>query len=432
MPPSSPYTLSLPDNPDILLFPAHWILPMDAPAIAYGFVAMQSSSSGCTIHSVGKLADLPNAVQERAINTLDEHPETLIITPGLINTHTHLELSFPEAVPIQHGQETMSDWLSKVTALKLASPDNRPRCESGLQHMIQTGTTCINDISCDGTSPSAVDAVGLRAVIAYEFFHPGWETLDIDYWAGEYEKTFRALDTHPLIRPALSPHALYNVSPRAWKAMVERCQPWLVHSHIAESLDEHNWCLQKPNQLDALHQTIMGKTFTPENHSTATPLDYLDMFDLWHERLVLAHGVYTTAREREKMKANGAALTHCPRSNLFLQQDTLNWNEWDVSGATVSLGTDSTLSNDDLDLRAEARYAIAHHGWSAEEALQRLTRHAARTLSLDDIIGTLTPHKAADIVIWNSPPSTLQNPYEITLAPTTTAQSVFVTGQQLL
>lgn len=403
-------------------FLARWILPVHRPPMAHAFLTVE----GGRITALGDIQDLPEDLR----HAYDFNSDTTLITPGLINTHTHLELSFGRPIPLQPG-ETMTDWLLGVirqVQSAATAEAKEARCQAGLSEMLRTGTTCINDICSDGTSLHVLHQAGMRGIVSLEFFHPDWEEILMDTLVKRF-KTLQSFQTD-LIRLGLSPHSPYNVSPKAWQHAINTCQPSILHTHLSESRDEMLWLAQTslPSPLDRLHQTVLGKTFTPQIPGK-TPTAYLHHFGLLDYPLIAAHGVYTTGDDRTLLAGQGIRLAHCPRSNQALQQETLAWQDWKDSGIPVGLGTDSHLSCPSLDIREEARHAMALHHWEAEEALRRITLEGARVLGLEQQIGSLTPGMTADIVSWQFSEKDIPSPAVTSFfAEDTKAYRVFIKG----
>jgi len=136
--------------------------------------------------------------------------------------------------------------------------------------------------------------------------------------------------------------------------------------------------------------------------------DYLDVYGhhgLLGKRTLLAHGVHMNHAEFERCAASGAALAHCPTSNLFLGSGLLDWRRLEAAGARVSIATDvgggTSLSM--LRTLAEAYKVQALQGsrLTAWKALYTATRGAARALGLEHEIGSLDIGSTADIAVWN-------------------------------
>ena len=404
-------------SPSILT--ARWVLPVSAAPIQNGYVAIENGK----IKTVGRLADLP------ADCAYPEPEEASILTPGLVNCHTHLEQSFAEPIRKLQG-EPFTEWLCKVVQTLRASSsagEKIARCQTGAQELLESGTTCVNDIASGQESLLALDAKGLRGVVSLEVFHPGSDPIQIEHWLAAYRNLQEGYMDHVRLRIGLSPHSAYNVSPVAWQAMVEACQPWLIHSHLAEFEDETRYLQGQNSCIKDLHQRILGQRFSPAYHAPS-PVAYLHGRQLLSAQTVLAHAIHTTAADRECLQAAGVGIAHCPRSNLALHGQTLRAADWQCYDIPLGLGTDGRLSTSDLDLRAEARCAMQQHGWSAVRALGAMTINGARVLAMANDIGSLEPGKWADMVLWKAQPFT-DLPEDALLRPSTQAQQVLVAGQ---
>lgn len=398
---------------------AEWVLPITNPPIHRGYVRFEAGR----IEEVGRFDDLDTAL------CLSLLPDTFL-TPGLINTHTHLEQSFPTPIPKAAGQ-SFSDWLMAVVAQTRA--DNTPqarreRCRQGAEELLRTGTTAVNDIASGRESLEVLDSLGLRGAVSLECFHPGSVPLEIDGIVQAYQEFRCGYEDHPRLVAGLSPHSLYNVSAAAWQALLEACDPPLIHTHMAEFRDELLYLKGLPSSIAQLHERVLGRTFQP-SATAESPIQAMAAANLLNARTILAHCVHTEAGDRALLHQHGCRVAHCPRSNVALHQATLSWADWVDSHIPFGLGTDGRLSTENLDLRAEARFAMAHHGWSAETALHCLTHGGARVLGLPQEIGCLQPQSRADLVVWQaSPSSSGLSPEARLLDASTQVQAVYTEG----
>jgi len=412
---------------------AHWVFPVDQPPIADGYLCTE----GAVITAVGSTSTLPESLQQQAHNDLSLCNHVRLLTPGLINTHAHLELTFDAMIPMVPGQ-TMADWLMGVIAT-VQKHNHKDyiiqRCKQGIAAMLATGTTCVNDISQRGESLPLLVAAGMRGIVSLEFFHPACDPVQVDDTVAIYDTHFLPYASHPRVIPGLSPHAPYNVSPQAWQQMVSRCNPPLLHTHLAESVDELTWLCGQGGGVEVMHQALLGQTYAPDWQSSTTdrtPVAYLEQHHLLNNRMVVAHGIEVQPHEIPRLVKQGVGVAHCPRSNMMLHQKTLHWPDWASSGVAMGLGTDSTLSTPNLDLREEARFAAQHHGWDAAEALYRATLGGAQALKWDKSIGSLTPGKQADFAFWQaSDHSKTTMPGDLWLDCKTMLQSLVVAGHPL-
>jgi cytosine/adenosine deaminase-related metal-dependent hydrolase len=387
------------------LLMARWVLPVNAPPLAHGFVRWQQGR----IVAVGLVSDLC-AAEQASYNPLNTH----ILTPGLINTHTHLELTYPNTLPIPatHG---MGPWLRAVVAM--GANNNTPlhtRVAHGLAALVASGTTYFHDVA---QTPAEwlplVGQMGLAGQVALEFFHARsatpWQPAPLQAAWQAAHKALKATDDIVL---GLSPHSVYNVHPQAWQQAVQALQPAFIHTHLAESADEQAWLAGQPHTaLHQLHTDLLGQPMHCP-YPTTSITQYLQHTGLYQYPARFAHGVFCTAAELAQLQQWGWQVLHCPRSNLHLSQRTLMAQHWPTG--VVPLGTDSLLSSPDLDLRAEDRIALTQQSaWCAEQALTACTWHGAIALGQHHQRGQLNPGYWADLVLWNAPELTEENTTEL-------------------
>lgn len=401
---------------------ARWILPVDRPPIAHGFIAVEAGR----IVAVGSQSELADSLRSKTDPT-DSH----LLTPGLINTHTHLDQSFGEQVATDGSEKnSMADWLARVVEKNRAAAtmtDRLRRCRDGVEEMLASGTTCVNDISADGTSLYALGEAGLRGIVSLEAIHPTREPVLVDDLLARYE----ALQANCSARivAGLSPHSPYNVSPEAWQTLLAAYPQVPIHTHVAESAEESAYFRGRPSQINELHRRFLGREFPPEP-SGLSPVAYMHNLGLLNERTLVAHAVFTSAEDRAILADTGVSLSHCPRSNRFLHGQTLVWEDWRDNDIPIGLGTDGHLSTPTLDLREEALQAMALHGLDAATALFLMTQGGAAALRMSERLGSLSVGKVADWVRWQPvADDTDLSPEAQVLSAVTHAKEVYVEGE---
>jgi cytosine/adenosine deaminase-related metal-dependent hydrolase len=158
-----------------------------------------------------------------------------------------------------------------------------------------------------------------------------------------------------------------------------------LHTHLAETLDEERYCLERYG---------------------CRPVDLLDRLGWLGDDVWLAHCVHLSDAEIVRFGETGTGVAHCPSSNFRLGSGIAPVRKLLEANVPVGLGVDGSASNDTSNMLAEARQALLAHRlvedtsrWlSAEEVLWAATRGGARCLGRDDI-GSLEPGKAADVVL---------------------------------
>jgi cytosine/adenosine deaminase-related metal-dependent hydrolase len=218
------------------------------------------------------------------------------------------------------------------------------------------------------------------------------------------------------------------VGTAAWQALIQAVNPPLIHTHVAECEAETHYLAGEPSEISRLHQQILNRTYQPQV-PFSSPIQALLANDLLTHPSILAHAIETTAKDRRALQGKPVGIAHCPRSNMALHGKTLDWADWHELDIPIGLGTDGRLSTPDLDLREEARFAMRHHGWSAQQALKVLTHEGARALQMEAQIGSVEAGKHADFVLWQADPNGAQAPETLVLEPRTRVQTVIIDGQ---
>lgn len=313
-----------------------------------------------------------------------------ILTAGLVNAHSHLELAALHRKVSSEGG--FAAWIGRVLQERAAcTPEALAQgVTAGLARMARTGTTSLGDIDSLGVSPALLRRSGLR-VVQYR------EVLD----AGDAQRTGPAiagielpLASSPLFSEGLSPHAPFTVSPALMGAtgQIARRRRLPVTIHWSETLAEVDWLAGRESPLEAM----LGPG--PKRAG----LDRIDSAGHLGPRTSLVHGNHPQAGEAERIAASGATLVHCPGSHRFFGRDSMPLDAYLQAGVSVALGTDSAASNDDLDMLREARLLGAGFpGLRPVDIWAMATEHGARALGLEGRTGRLRPGYAADLAMFS-------------------------------
>src|SRR5215204_5143628 len=218
------------------IYSARWVLPVSAPPIDNGAVAV----AGQRIAGVGPHAEIVEQFPEFQVETFGQ----AIIIPGLVNTHTHLELTALRGY-LENEESDFFAWLRKLTVarLELMTPDDiRVSATWGACEAVRAGITCVADASDSAmTSMLALRDVGLRGVVYQESFGPDARLADENF---EKLKTkveeLRAVESD-LVRAGVSPHAPYTVCGPQLELIAELAGaerlPLMMHAAESEAED---------------------------------------------------------------------------------------------------------------------------------------------------------------------------------------------------
>jgi cytosine/adenosine deaminase-related metal-dependent hydrolase len=330
-----------------------------------------------------------------------------LLTPGLVNTHHHL---FQWATRGYAVDQTLFEWLTTLYPIWAGIDEETvgAAATAGLAWLARSGCTTTTDHhylfprgggDLLGSTVDAARRVGLR-------FHPTRGSMDLGRSQGGLppDHVVESLDT-VLTASAEAVQRFHDPAPGAMvRVAIAPCAPFTVtrdlltesarlardlgvrlHTHIAETIDEDEFCRQR-----------FG----------CTPVAYLDRLGWLGEDVWLAHGIHLD-------DAAIARLAHCPSSNARLGAGTARVHDLLLAGVPVGLGVDGAASHEAGRLVEELRQAtyaargrVDHRGLAGPRALtvrQSLamaTIGGARCLGRADEIGSLEVGKRADLALW--------------------------------
>jgi len=403
--------MSLTDSSAPWSLTARWIVPVDRVPLPGGVVSV----SGEQI----------TAVEPAGTRTADIDLGNVAVLPGLVNAHTHLDLSgFHPRGPFTGD---FTDWLHSVIAHRrgLTPLQVGDHIRAGLAESLAHGVTLLGDISAQGLSAALLADAPLRAVVFLELLGLTRERArQAEQAAIDLLHTFPHT---PACRPGLSPHAPYSVHRELFRAVAglahQRDLP--VAIHLGETAEE--W------QLLRMHEGIFVSFLKSLGVWDPASLvrDPMEVAALNRNvsRLLLVHGNYLAPA----MLPPGATVVCCPRTHAYFRHAAHPYRKLLERGYRVALGTDSRASSPDLDLLAEARFLHDLDPLLDGAVLLRMaTLSGAEALGWADETGSLTPGKSADLLILPLPDREEADPYRLILESTTTARDVLFRGRWVL
>jgi 5-methylthioadenosine/S-adenosylhomocysteine deaminase len=314
--------------------------------------------------------------------------------PGLVNCHTHLELTHLGGGQRHHEPEFVS-WIRRIRELKDATSPEAfyAAAIAGVQDCWSRGITCIAETGSSGAVMRALHDLGGRGVVYQEVFGPdpaksGASMVELRTAI----ETLRPLQSDRL-RLGVSPHAPYTVSAPLYRAVGEyaRMEALPLAVHVAESQAER---LLVYNGTGPFADALRGRGIAIEAQGIS-PISYLLRCGVLHHDVLCIHCVQADEADIELLRVAGAAVALCPRSNAAHGHGRAPIETLRHAHIRVGIGTDSVVSVGELDLWAEAEAA----GCTGTEALRMLTIEGARALSWDSEIGSLEVGKSADLAV---------------------------------
>ena len=322
-----------------------------------------------------------------------------ILIPGLINAHTHAAMSlfkgFADDVPLQ-------DWLNNHIWPAEKKFVNSSFVKDGsilaLSEMIKSGVTTFNDMYFfpDATAEAATE-LGVRSNIGLVVldFPTNYATDPEDYLLKGFE--FRdKWRNEELITTSIAPHAPYSVSDEAFTLINTYSEELSINIHT--HLHETKWEIE-----DSIDRYGM------------TPVQRLNKLGIIGPSLMAAHCVHLNDQDMAILAKNKVSIVHNPSSNMKLGSGVADIAKMLKQNISICLGTDSSASNNRLDIMEEMRLAallIKGNTRSpelipAKEAIKMATINGAKPLGLDSKIGSIEKNKKADLVAIDL--STIEN-----------------------
>ena len=319
------------------------------------------------------------------------------ILPGLINTHTHLELT--GFVGMAEDADFW-EWIKHIIALKATRDDEGffHAASAGIRACWTAGVTTICDMGNTGSVIAALDSLGASGIAHHEAFD--MHTEETPVVMKRFSRELDRLAKHATGRVGIgvSPHAPYTVSGPLYRAVGDlgRAHGVPIGVHVAEPADESALLRDFTGIFaDALRARGVARV----SEEPISPIAWLDKHGVLTSRTLCAHAIHTDLADTKIMVQRGVAVAHCPRSNRRHHQADAPMGRYVDAGLRIGLGTDSEVSVAPLDLIAEAREARKLTGWSAADTVRALTLGGAEALGLEATTGSLTVGKWADVTV---------------------------------
>ena len=377
----------------MIAYRAEWVLPIAGPPIRSGWVTVDQGR----IVAAGREAA---AGGERRIDV-----GRAALMPGLVNAHTHLELSHLHDRVSPAGE--FISWIQQVIVLQRGRSDpEAPEILAAIGHAIddavRCGTALVGDISNTLVTFGPLAGSALAAVVFHELIR--FNTTDPQGVVDEARRAIDALPATASVRASLAAHAPYSVAPlvlRAIKDAVGAGRPRSVH--LSESREEVEFIRSGSGPWRTMLEKL--ESWNPGWVAPGgTPVEFLDACGFLDDRLLAVHGVQMSRDDLARLAARGVTLVTCPRSNVHTGAGEPPLEAFYASGVRIAVGTDSLASAPDLNVFAELA-AIRRLAPSipAARLLDSATRQGARALGFAADFGTIEPGKSARIIAVSIP-----------------------------
>jgi cytosine/adenosine deaminase-related metal-dependent hydrolase len=369
-----------------ITYRAAWVLPVSSPPIR------------------GAVVTVDRGLITRAAPH-DGHPADdlgdVAILPGLVNAHTHLELSWMRGQVAPNA--SMPAWAASLMALRRTVSHEPPEpIVSAIAEARRSGTCLVGDVTNTFATFDPLRDSPLSAVLFRELL--GFGATDGDAAIAPAVEQMAALRPVERLRLALAPHAPYSVSPALLQAIARWNGDRPLSIHLGESAQEMQFLADGSGEWRALLESlgVWNPSWTPPG---CGPVEYLDRLGMVGRNLVAVHGVHFTNRDLVRLVAARATLVTCPRSNKWTGAGDPPVQRFFDSGVRVAVGTDSLASVADLNMFAE----LATLRWLAPKVpasslLRAATLSGAEALGFGAELGSIEAGKRAQLIGVRVPP----------------------------
>ncbi|MDF2958304.1 MAG: hydroxydechloroatrazine ethylaminohydrolase [Paenibacillus sp.] len=351
--------------------------------------------------------NLPYETADKVIDARNK-----IVYPGLINTHHHLYQTLTRNIPLAQDCP-LFDWLLTLYEIwrHLEPEDIYLSAMVGLGELLKSGCTTSSDhFYCfpRGISTELIDEEIRAAAELGIRFYPTRGSMSLGRSDGglppdevcqsEDEilrdtrrviEKFHDPSRFSMLRIGVAPCSPFSVTRDLLKESADLARSYGVrlHTHLAETTDEEQFCLEKVGMRPLAYMEDTGWVGN----------------DVWY-----AHGIWFNDAEIKRMGSCGCGVAHCPSSNMKLSSGTIPVRKLLQAGVKVGLGVDGSASNDASNMLWDVRMAYLLHkqlngdSLTANEALSLATRGSAQVLGWEDAIGSLEVGKAADLFMLDA------------------------------
>jgi cytosine/adenosine deaminase-related metal-dependent hydrolase len=377
----------------VIRFSADWVLPIADAPIGGGAVAID----GGRIVSVG----VRDGSEDVALGRV-------AVLPGLVNAHTHLELSY------LHGRippaPSFLEWVRPMLAARRerAGLDDRIVLNAAADAIARarvTGTALFGDVSNTLSSVRLLRDAKMPGCVFHELI--GFRGVEADEQVAGARRAIDALSVGDEIRLSLAPHAPYSVSPALFSAirrhLDEQGRGMISTVHLGESPEEIELLRKGTGPWRSLLEEIgvWNETWVVP---ACSPVEYLADLGFLQNSVLAVHGVQLEGNDLSRLRTLGVTLVSCPRSNRYVGVGSPPLEAFYAMNLDVALGTDSLASVEDLNMFSELAEArrIAPRV-PARALLRSATLTGADALGFGDDYGSIEPGKRASLIAVRVP-----------------------------
>lgn len=384
---------------------SRYALPMTngCPVVENGAIAVELGR----IHAFGELSKLREKYPDAEVKDMGEG----VLMPGLVNAHCHLDLvtyfestpafTRPEAVPT--NAEFIETLLGTIEFKHDPKADQvMSGIQKGANRLIETGVTCVGDMTHFEGTFKVLREMGMRAVVFPEILAGRGEAAQqkFEIALALIEKYTDA--THSRVRVGLGPFAPYLLSRNLLKIISQHAKeasiPLMIHA--AESFAEMEFFFDSQGPIATDIFPFLGWNELPPAHRK-TPVEYLAEIGFFDAPTTIIGGLHLSAKDFPTLARHLARVVWCPTTNRTMKHGTFPYAKLSEHGIPMGLGTDFWHTRMGFNMWDEMRTAIADAdpAPAAKDVLRMATLGSARALGLDHLVGTLEEGRKADYIV---------------------------------
>ncbi len=393
-------------------FSADWILPISDAPLDGGVVTLDD----------GRIVSVAHGKSDA-----DVALGRAVVLPGLVNAHTHFELSYLRGriAPAAH----FLDWVRPMLTARRerSSIDDAAILRAtaqAIQEARATGTALVGDVTNTLATVSALADAGMPAHVFHELI--GFSGVNVDEQVASARRAIDAVVGGAVaadaiaadavaddavaddrdIRLSLAPHAPYSVAPALFAAIrrdLDAHAPTVSTVHLGESPEEVEFLQSGAGPWRTLLEDL-GVWNDEWEAPQSSPVEYLAEMGMLTASMLAVHGVQFDGADLDRLRTLGVTLVSCPRSNRYVGVGSPPLEAFYAMDAEVAFGTDSLASVDDLNMFSELAEArrIAPKV-PARTLLRSATLTGARALGFGDQFGSIEPGKRAALIAVRVP-----------------------------
>jgi cytosine/adenosine deaminase-related metal-dependent hydrolase len=359
-------------------------------------------ADGCVVVHSGRVAYAGPWAPGHGEGPVTDLPETLI-TPGLVNAHTHLHLSYL-AGRVPRSRSFVS-WLMEMAPRVRLAPTSlhRESLRRGAEACLAAGVTTVGDVVNRWEVAPEHQRTSVRKVVFLELL--GLSAKNAANAVRRTEGFLARLPAGETLTPALAPHAPYSVCPELYHAAASLASRLgcLLATHAAEAPAERELLQDGRGELAARLRLfgLLPRRWKPPGCS---PIELLAREGLLEGPILLVHCNDLSAGDVDLLARSRCRVAYCPRSSHYFHTPDHPWQALRRRGVLVALGTDSLASTSSLSILDEMHFLARRHPPADPRELFAMgTMAGAEALGLAETVGALRPGSQADLVVWQLP-----------------------------